>query len=318
METKKLKAFVLVGLPGSGKSSWAYKFMDDELKNHGHMIIRINNDVIRNSIYYTLGHRNWSKKIEEEVRTVREDMIRICSESNTDIIVDNTHMNSFSFNQIQEFCKSCGYEVEVKDFRHVSVEECIRRDSLREGIEKVGEEVIRKMAQKNKPKTNGILPNWKPNGLPNAIIVDIDGTLSYNTCGRSFYDENRVYEDTPRLQVVEAVKALQNRHPDGYTFIFSGRTMGCYDETSRWLDDKCGLSVADDPFNPSNEVKLVMRNVGDSRHDSIVKAEMYDEHIADKFNVIAVFDDRASVIRDCWDKLGLFVFRCGRIDQDEF
>ncbi len=49
---------------------------------------------------------------------------------------------------------------------------------------------------------------------------------------------------------------------------------------------------------------LLMRAPGDSRRDSIVKRELYEKHIKGKYNVVAVFDDRPSVIRECWQALG--------------
>jgi hypothetical protein len=193
------------------------------------------------------------------------------------------------------------------------IQECIRRDALREGHERVGEEVIRKTAKQMRSPESRIIPDWTPAPDPanDCIIVDIDGTLS-QMADRSPYDESRVYEDTPRLAVLATVKALLAARPNMKLFIFSGRTVQCYSDTSRWLYDKCGLDT-----NRTN-TNLTMRQAGDSRNDAIVKMEMYEAHIKDKYSVLAVFDDRASVIRDCWDKLGLFVFRCGRIDKDGF
>jgi hypothetical protein len=63
---------------------------------------------------------------------------------------------------------------------------------------------------------------------------------------------------------------------------------------------------------------LLMRAANDRRRDSLVKRELYDQHVAGRYSVLAVFDDRAQVIRECWGQLGLPVFRCGVIDQDEF
>jgi hypothetical protein len=47
-----------------------------------------------------------------------------------------------------------------------------------------------------------------------------------------------------------------------------------------------------------------MRRSGDNRCDSIVKEEIYREHIEGKYNVLAVFDDRDRVV-DMWRRLGL-------------
>ena len=43
--------------------------------------------------------------------------------------------------------------------------------------------------------------------------------------------------------------------------------------------------------------ELYMRKTDDVRRDSIIKEELYNEHIKDKYNVNMVFDDRPQVIR---------------------
>ena len=67
-------------------------------------------------------------------------------------------------------------------------------------------------------------------------------------------------------------------------------------------------------------ITLYMRPTGDMRKDTIVKRELYDEHIHGKFNIVAIFDDRACVNREVWDKLGFSdrLFRVGPIDRDDF
>jgi hypothetical protein len=81
-----------------------------------------------------------------------------------------------------------------------------------------------------------------------------------------------------------------------YVIILSGRDGVCQPETETWLQD----------HNFSYH-KLLMRSEGDMRKDSIVKRELFDKHIRDKYNVVAVFDDRPQVVRT-WHLLGLKVF----------
>ena len=57
---------------------------------------------------------------------------------------------------------------------------------------------------------------------------------------------------------------------------------------------------------------LLMRNNNDSRKDYVIKEEIYESSIKPYYNVKFVLDDRLSVIRNCWNKLGLFVFKVGR------
>ena len=307
------KAFITKGLPASGKSTWAVE--------HSYAAscptIRINNDDIRNEIYLKNGNRNWSKTIEKEVRFIREHKILAAFDCDFDIVVDNTHMNKFTLDQIVLFCKNTGYEVEIKDFTDVSVDECVRRDSLRTGNAKVGEAVIRKMYKESLPKeVRPEPPEFSENSLPLCIICDLDGTF-FRMVNRGPYDEHLVYNDEPRLHVVMTIKALKFwtniRNPINI-FFFSGRSMKCYYETVRCINDKTPFFIGNDQSYQS----LHMRGIDDVRRDSLVKMDMYNEHIKDKYNVLVVFDDRATVIRDCWKPLGLPVFRCGLIDADDF
>jgi uncharacterized HAD superfamily protein len=59
---------------------------------------------------------------------------------------------------------------------------------------------------------------------------------------------------------------------------------------------------------------LYMRQSGDSRKDSIVKKEIYDEFILDKYNVAFVLDDRDQVVK-VWRDLGL---TCLQVDYGDF
>ncbi len=184
----------------------------------------------------------------------------------------------------------------------VPIEVCIKRDSKRTGSAHVGEKVIRDMAKRFNIKPSLITDKVEidPN-LPYAVICDIDGTVALNESGRNFYDETLVSEDTPRLPVIVAVKALANYNSNQLIFL-SGRTTKCYFETKDWLIKKAKF---DDNFI------LLMRSDGDKRRDSIVKKEIFDKHIRGKFNVFAVFDDRPQVINECWLPMGLTVFNVG-------
>ena len=49
---------------------------------------------------------------------------------------------------------------------------------------------------------------------------------------------------------------------------------------------------------------LHMRRAGDARKDSVVKRELFDAHVRDRYNVRRVYDDRNQVV-DMWRSLGL-------------
>lgn len=231
--------------------------------------------------------------------------------------MDNTHLNPRTLQRTQQLCEQLGYEVLVQDFSQVPVEICVERDAARDSDQQVGKQVILRMAQQAgliepDASSNAVqlrqLPRaeLKP-GLPWCCIVDLDGTLAENV-SRSFWDEQRVSEDLPRTHVLRTIKALQAQQV--LLVFLSGRSTKCEDLTHQWLQQQCDFQAG--------SYQLHMRPAGDRRRDSVVKRELFDQHVKHQFSVLAVFDDRAQVVRELWADLQLPVFRCGVIDQDEF
>ena len=77
----------------------------------------------------------------------------------------------------------------------------------------------------------------------------------------------------------------------------------CRAETEKWLEDKEVEYVA-----------LFMRPEGDHRKDNIVKEEIFNNHIRNKYNVIFVLDDRNQVV-EMWRSLGL---KCLQVADGDF
>jgi hypothetical protein len=93
-------------------------------------------------------------------------------------------------------------------------------------------------------------------------------------------------------------------HAAGHAIVFcSGRDEVCRAETAAWLD-----LYVDVPYEG-----LFMRPEGDSRKDAVVKREIFDREIRDRWRVIGVFDDRQQVVR-MWRALGLTVFQVAEGD----
>jgi len=134
--------------------------------------------------------------------------------------------------------------------------------------------------------------------MQNIYLCDIDGTLADHQGIRSPFDESKVGLDKP-LPTVDLIKSLI---ATGDRIIyFSGRTDSCRLETIKWL-----TKYIDD-----GEPELYMRKTGDFRNDAILKKEMYNTYIKDKYNDLGVFDDRLRVCH-MWYELGLFVFCCNQ------
>lgn len=148
-----------------------------------------------------------------------------------------------------------------------------------------------------------IEPHSNDPELPNAIVVDIDGTVATKS-DRSPYDYSRVYEDSVSENVASIVHWLydyrETDSPNAPEIIFlSGRSNDCRAETEKWLEEKFWTNY--------QEFKLFMRPSDDpSTADFIVKDRLFNQYVAENYNVIGVFDDRRQVV-EMWRTKGLTV-----------
>ena len=74
-------------------------------------------------------------------------------------------------------------------------------------------------------------------------------------------------------------------------------------ETEAWLDLYVGVPYAE----------LFMREYGDTRKDAVVKREIFETEVRDRWRIVGVFDDRQQVVR-MWRDLGLTVFQVAEGD----
>jgi phosphoglycolate phosphatase-like HAD superfamily hydrolase len=128
---------------------------------------------------------------------------------------------------------------------------------------------------------------------PRVVLFDVDGTLMLNTGGRSFYDWDRVGEDTPNEAIVELADALLSTGLFKIV-VMSGRDEVCYEATAQSLERQ-GVFFAE----------LIMRKQGDNRPDEIVKEELYRDRVEPRYDVAFVVDDRDKVVRMWREVLGL-------------
>jgi predicted kinase len=292
------------GLPGSGKTTWA----KERLRTDAPRAARVNRDDLRKIMHGGLTGANWA---EQQVTIAQHAAVGELLRSGVDVICDDTNLRARVVRALADVAANASAGFEVKDFTDVPLEVCIERDALRPDGERVGAEVIeamhaRYLAGKRTPLP---LPQTLPNasepglprvyragaGLPEAVLVDIDGTVALMQ-GRSPYDMTRVDQDRPNLAVITAVRAM---HAFGHHIVFcSGRTDDGREMTERWLAEHVRV-----PYEA-----LFMRETGDVRKDSVVKAEIFEREIRHRWAITGVFDDRAQVVR-MWRALGLTVFQ---------
>lgn len=286
------KLIITRGLPGSGKTTWA--------KAQPGMV-RVNRDELRRMMHGGRIGEGWS---ERQVTVAQRAQIDALLRAGVNVICDDTNLRGKTVRELAELALMAGAEVTLEDFTSVPVEKCIERDATRPESEQVGPEVIQQMHGRYLAgKRAGIelpkavkIEKYEPSlDLPAAILVDLDGTVAI-IGRRSPYDASLVHLDTPNAPVIEAVRAM---HAAGHTIIFcSGRTDDYRPLTENWLAEHVGVPYA----------ALHMRPAGDTRRDSVVKREIFENEIRHRWRVVAVFDDRDQVVR-MWRELGLTVFQ---------
>lgn len=289
--------WILKGLPASGKSTFARELV----RNHPGAYKRINRDDLR----AMLDESHHNKDNERFALEVRDLLIVTALRNGKHVIVDDTNLNPRHEPHIRAlvrtYCQETSEEVSVQvKFFDVGLEEAIARDLKR--ARPVGERVIRQMYEKYLAPP--IVPLQQDENLPKAILVDIDGTIA-QMGKRSPFDWEKVHLDTPKQHVIQLVKGLRTAN---YQIIFmSGRDEICRTITMQWLTDHFG-------WQPEAYL-LYMRPASDQRKDSLVKRELFDAHVRNRFYVEAVIDDRNQVV-DMWRKeLGL---TCLQVDYGDF
>lgn len=278
------------GLPGSGKTTWA--------KQQG--FPRCGRDDLRISLFgsYRL---NWEAE-EILTRVQRATVLELLKAG--DVIADDMNLRPKYIREWERFTRSHGHQIAAHEIP-LDLELAIQRDADRERC--VGEDVIRGLYAKFTSK-GGYLPvapiedevlvgrpyHGTP-GKPKAIMVDIDGTVALMGA-RSPYDTSSVHLDQPNGAVVAAIRSAVAA---GDQILYcSGRDSSCRAQTSAWLSEHA--TTGDDG--------LFMRAEGDKRRDAVVKAELFDQHIREHYDVQYVLDDRQQVV-DMWRSIGLTVFQ---------
>jgi predicted kinase len=297
------KLLITRGLPASGKSTYARKWVLEDPTHRA----EVNRDHLREMMHG--GYAN----AEVSVTVAGHAAIRELLHQGVDVVCSDTNLPQRNARELASLARRAGADVEVIDLTNVPLETCLARNVVRIDKDPVPERVIRDMhrryiASKQYPLPSPVEDEY--HGVANfaefdpslayAVLVDIDGTVALKGA-RSPFDESRVHEDRPNLPVIETLFALyeyllQSAGP-GETpkvVFMSGRTDACKEATIDWLRYHTGL-----PF------ELHMRASGDRRKDSIVKRELFDQHIRGKYNVLCVLDDRDQVVKMWREELGL-------------
>lgn len=291
-----MKAVITSGVSCSGKSTYAANLVS----LHG--FIEVNRDNIRWHIMTERGKvpnwKNWNWKHEKRVTEIAEQEIAVLAQNGRDIVVSDTNLFPAKRDEMKAKLEALGYDVTVH-FLEIDWEEAVRRDNERENG--VGYSVLAGQFERwHREHTNQVTYSEE---LPDAVIIDVDGTVA-KMQGRSPFAWDRVGEDAPDWVTIFAITGLIER--GAVPIVVSGRDSVCRGLTEDWFE-----RYAPQLYHSKNKKhNLFMRAEGDQRKDTIIKREIFDEHIRYNYNVVAVFDDRPSVCR-MWRSLGLDVFQRG-------
>lgn len=314
--------FILRGYPASGKSTVAKKLSE------------INSAIICSADDYWMQNGKYEFVLEKlhEAHNACFTLFKNSVISGSNVIVDNTNIKYTDICRYIDFLlinnnqNEFIYSVEFIQIAFNDIEKAISYRTNNSIGKNIPEKTMRRMYTEFKKEVKGhILNDYKgkiglgkldelistlPFSLntenkPEVIICDLDGTLSLfqYTNGimlRDAYDAAKSNQDFINVPVAQALKAFQQL---GHEIIFlSGREDKFRIPTEEFLQRVC------DEYDVVYD-KLFMRQTGDNRPDDIIKKEIFDKEIKDKYFVTAIFDDRPKVVR-MWRSIGLFVFDC--------
>ena len=143
----KNKVLVLIGLPASGKTTFAKNWINKSPETR----VRFNRDDIRNML-----GKYWMPERESVINDMFISFMESAMGQGYDIVIDNMNLNPYAIKEIKNIVNNFNnwennllqYEIEFVKFTDVELETCIKRDSERDNS--IGEEVIRSIYNKYK------------------------------------------------------------------------------------------------------------------------------------------------------------------------
>ena len=309
--------FITRGAPASGKSTAAKLFRCEDPGNR----VIVEKDKIREMLA-----GEFVKENEHLVHQTAIALVDTWLGAGRTVIVSDTNLPNRSVKAFAELALKHDRHWYVVDFTNVPLEVLHRRNQSRRmnyetlavpDDKDVPDAVIDDMYNRfikgrgyplPLPEVSKPRNAWEPVvydpvvAYEPAIIVDIDGTLAKMN-GRSPYDWSRVFEDRLNPNVVsyvqdigydnETLKAWGFSNTPTTIILMSGRDEVCREETERWLN------FHEIPFD-----HLYMRPEGDTRKDDVVKYELFNDFVRDRYRVRFVLDDRDQVVA-MWRAIGL-------------
>lgn len=242
----------------------------------------------------------------DQAKALRDACLSELLAADMDVIVDDIHLTDPSVLEVMTVARRYQSLILVYDMSQIPLEEVLQRNAGRD--RPVPEDVIAgyhrtfieghpfPLPLPPAPPEPELPALYVPTEGQPTYLVDIDGTVALRG-ERSPFDWDAVGLDRPNQPVIDLLEALD--HMGVYQFVFlSGRPEICREATEKWLINHIGVEWG----------RLFMRDTGDNRPDNVVKQEIFDREIRERYNVVGVFDDRNKVVA-MWRSLGLPVFQ---------
>lgn len=167
---------ILRGSPASGKSTWIEKM---NLQNYTLSADNIRLLVESPIIAPEYNHRIISQKNDNYVWQLLFELLEKRMSRGEFVVIDATHSKSSDFSRYNKLCERYRYRKYYVDFSDVPLEECKRRNLLREDYKRVPENVIEKMYSRmeTQSKTSG----W----------IEVNKNNFWNEVGTRLFDLNK-------------------------------------------------------------------------------------------------------------------------------
>lgn len=295
-----MNLFITVGVPGSGKTTWA-KEKARQLGN----TLTVSRDDIRKTLYCAGGDLTNYRFTEEKelfVCKVQEDTVRNALASGKNVIVHNTHLHQKDHDVWRAIAKEFDADFHI-EWIDADIVELLKRNHKR-GVNAIPVSRVWAMFEQYR-KLRGWVPamSYADPSKPKCVIFDVDGTLT-KVGQRSPYDFTKVIDDPANPPVQELFRMYKAA---GYAcVVVSGRegTVQCAHDTAASLIGY-DIDLSDG---------IYMREEGDHRHDIHVKEQILVEKILDKYYPVLAVDDRDTPV-GMWRMNGI---PCFQVDYGDF